>query len=71
MPNYRVTVYAVANVVTEIDVKADSPEEAEEKAIQEAKSGQLSWEYVSGEDDFEVDKEDGPTEIDEDGNPIE
>lgn len=64
MPKYQVTVYAVANVVTEIDEEADTPEEAEALALKDAKSGQLGWEYVSGEADFEV-SEDGPVEVDE------
>ena len=64
MPKYQVTVYAIANVVTEIVVEADNPEEAEYTAVLEAKNkaDRINWEVTGGADDFEA-AEEGPVEV--------
>lgn len=44
---------AVSNVETKVEVEAENSEEAAEKAIKVAKSGDVSWDY-NGVDDSTI-----------------
>jgi len=45
MPQFHVVVSSVADVRAEFDISAASREEAEEKALESARSGNALWRY--------------------------
>lgn len=45
MPNFSVELSALADMVGHVEVEADSEEQAEAKAIEIAKSGDVLWKY--------------------------
>ena len=56
MKQYQITLVALANVSTRVDVEAENEKEAEARAIQYAKDGNVSWNYdgISSDESIEV-----------------
>jgi hypothetical protein len=56
MSKYEVQLVALANMSARVTIEAESEKEAELKALEEAKSGNVLWNYdgISSDDTIEV-----------------
>ena len=57
MPQFHVVVSSVANIRAEFDVSAVSLEEAREKALESARSGNALWRYYGLPEDALIEVE--------------
>ena len=57
MPQFHVVVSSVAYVRAEFDISAASLEEAEEKALESARSGNALWRYAGLSEDAPIEGE--------------